>query len=432
MRNLFVLPCLILPLWINAQTRIYDDSINVAYKDANYRKVIQFSRTIDELDSLNWGSCYQVGLSYMQEYNFSKAIGYLEMANDKNPKDHNILRSLSRCYETIGDNKSAIGKYKLSLQFDSTQLTSRMQLALLLEDIGQYNQAYNHYLQLVKEDSTNFYFTRQVARCSKKMDSIDVAVTWYKRTIQLNPKDISSAIQLINFLIGQGELDSSEHYSDMAYIQDTSNVRIIKQKAYIKYLKKEHEQAIEWFRKALSYNDSTKFLCKYLGMANYKSSYYDSAIVYLSKAYKLDTLDVEVAFFIGNAFGKLLQEEMALAYLEKAKNIIMPSKDLMISIYGKMGEMHNAIDEYNLALVDYLTPHGFYPDEPELLFYIAIQYDYMTNYKKALRYYERFLSVANSSYDKEVPDGLNISFNAYARERARIIKEELFFEGETE
>ncbi|MBN1182002.1 MAG: tetratricopeptide repeat protein [Bacteroidales bacterium] len=425
MRSFVIIITILFSLSCNAQ----DDSIVELYRAGNYKKVVQIAKELDLHDSLHWEILYAVGVSHIQVYDFEKAILYLTKALEKN---HNgiIIRSLASCYESKGDSKRAILTYEECLKLDSFQVFCRAQLAQLLEDQGRLTEAYENYKKLINYDSTNFYFLRQAAKCCKKMDNIDLAIEWYKKELMINPADIASAAVLINMLIGQKHLDTAEVYANISYAYDTCDVRIIKQKAYLLYLKEDYEQSIEWFKKAVYHNDSSKFSFKYLGLANFKNSYYDTAIIYLNKAYMQDTTDAEILFFIGNSFGKLLQEEMAIVYLEKARQIIMPSKDVMISVYGKLGEMHNAVGEYNLALVDYLTPHGFYPDEPEMIFYIAVQYDYMANFSKALKYYERFLSIAKPDYDMEIPDGMTISYRAYATERIRVIKEELFFKGE--
>lgn len=428
------LSILLLCLWnyVNGQIETAQQDILNAYRDGDYTLVVENLSRLESYDSLDWQSFYYIGASYFNLFQVDHASHFLFKADSLNPEDLQILKTIAGVYKTKGNNTKAIAYYEKCLALDSSNVYPRIQIANIRYEEGNYTDALNNYLILHQYDPTNYYFNKQLGKCYRKLDNKDMAMQHFTKAIEQNPEDINTTYILASLLIEEEQYDSAEILVDNILELDSSNTRIIKQKGYIKFLENSFDESVKWFKKALEYNDTSELTYKILGMSYYRNAYYDSAIASLSKAYQLDTNDVEVVYFIGVSYGLLLEEEKGLEYLNKAMELIIPSKDIMVNIYGKTGELYNAIGEYNKALLQYLTPHYFYPNEPVLLFYIAIQYDYMTKYDKALKYYERFLSNTNTEFETELPDGMTVSYNEYARKRVKAINEELFFRGKIE
>lgn len=431
MKNVFVLIVIMfVTVGIYAQPVLIEKIIDSAYREGDYSEVARNAENLSVLDTIDWITYYRIGASFLNLYELNKALYFLEKADSLFPNNTQIIKTIGKCQQAKGAIKKAIVAYEQCLSMDTRNHYPRIQIANILEEQGEYNKALQQYLFLLKKDTSNYYFNKKVARCYRKMDSIDMAIHHYTIALRENPDDLLSASTVINLLLGKREFNKAAEIADAVLLIDSTDVRIIKQKAYINYIIDNYIQSTIWFKKAIEYKDTSKFTWKYLGLSYYKDSYYDSAVTALTKAYLIDTSDVEVVYFIGVAYGSLLEEEKGLEFLNKAKELIIPTKKILINVYSKLGELHNAVGQYNNALVDYLTPHSFYPDDPVLLFYIAIQYDYMLKYDKALKYYERFLNSTSDTFETEIPDGMTISYNEYARKRVSFIKEELFFRGE--
>jgi len=87
--------------------------------------------------------------------------------------------------------------------------------------------------------------------------------------------------------------------------------------------------------------DSTKLRLKYTGLSYFKKQNLEHSVNCLSKAYKKDTADLQIIFFLGSALGKIGKADEGLNYLFKSLEMIEPDKENLKSINSEIAKIYS-------------------------------------------------------------------------------------------
>ena len=157
---------------------------------------------------------------------------------------------------------------------------------------------------------------------------------------------------------------------------------------------------------------------------------YKESKEHLLIAYKFDSKDFETTYYLGKAYINSPSPKAGLYYFNKVDSLLQPDPKVLSSLYFDKQAIYSALGNYQEALKCYEMAYKFDP-KPEYLYYIASLYQYyMNNKKKAIEYYEKFLSQLppkpkseNIYHEKQII----ISLQKAAEDNIVILKEELFF-----
>ena len=165
-------------------------------------------------------------------------------------------------------------------------------------------------------------------------------------------------------------------------------------------------------------------------MSYHEEKRYDEARIALMEAFRIDSLDFETVFFLGNACRSSKLEEEAVGFYEKSIELQMPDSGNVKDVYNQMAELFKVLHRFDEAFEAYDKVMEYDPADITVYYKIAQTYDRNLNQKKiAIEYYEKFLALQKTDQGilKEVkvpPRALVL----HARERINRLKEELFFE----
>ena len=151
--------------------------------------------------------------------------------------------------------------------------------------------------------------------------------------------------------------------------------------------------------------------------------------------YEFNDKDAETCFFLGSALGRSGENKEGIHFLYNAMQILTPAPNEISNIYSEMAYIYLNQDKYQLSL-QYLKLAYKSDATPLLSFKMGQLYDYyLDNKKLAINYYEGYLTMANDP-DTLIHKSIIIE-NSFtqdpkiienAKERIKILKEELFFE----
>jgi Tfp pilus assembly protein PilF len=152
-------------------------------------------------------TCIARGLDYIQAGEYRKAVFELENARvGKNDTEgQKILHSaLGDAYEGIGDYDKAAIAYDTAIQYDSEDLSLKMDLAYCLAMKTDFDGALKLFREVlqVSPDSTNAYLG--IGRCYINMEMYADALTYLNQALSLEPQNATTHKMLAEAYSGLG------------------------------------------------------------------------------------------------------------------------------------------------------------------------------------------------------------------------------------
>ncbi len=349
---------------------------------------------------------------YLNMYNFNKVISIL---NKKTSKTIDDYKTLGNCYYKIGDNKDAEQNYILALKIDSLDKNSLFNLGKIYYNVSEYNMSKLYFTKLYFTDTNNLYYLKQLSKINIKTRNFDIAKHQLKKIIKNNPKDINSAVNLINIYYSEHKYLTADSLINLKLADNLINKNMLNYKIKISYILDNYNDVIKYSKKYISSYNPTKSIYKLLGLSFYNINLYDSAINYLTKINRYKDSEI-VCYYIGLSYFKKNDFNKSKYYFTKA--IDNGVSDNVTNYYKYLAFSCDNNKEYKLAIDNFKKAYKF-SKKDVFLYYLAIVYDkYYKDKKIAIKYYEKYLSQTDTN---------NQDYFNYSKYRLRLIKEKAHF-----
>jgi tetratricopeptide (TPR) repeat protein len=253
---------------------------------------------------------------------------------------------------------------------------------------------------------------------------------YFEQAFFLNPADVNLTLQIANIYLDKEQLDKALLAVQEGMVHDSSNADLLSLRGYLWYLNNNLILAIKDLEASASQHSSSVFTYKFLGMALLQEKQYEEARITLLKAYKLDSLDITITFYLGSACRLSNFQKEAIQYYQKVIQLLESSLKVMKNAHVELAEIYTDLDQFDNALEAYDESLS-YDDLDIIIFYkIAQVYDYYLDRKEiALKYYEKFIArlTANTGQDN-LKDPESESLQEIVQSRINYLKESLNFE----
>lgn len=442
MTKLLFILTILLSTFLN--TLFAQSEIEKHFFDGNYEKTIELLNEKISLSNAQMIDYQMMAQCYVQQFNYQKAIQYFEKALFFDTSNVTSLEGMSDACLSLGRKKEAYSGYLQIIELDSTNVRVAGKIAGLLMDFDQYAAAETMYSKLYQQDSSNAYFFRRLMLSKYKQKQyaylLDLYYAGNKDRITVTKN--KQGIELIsrkpfneNIIIDKEvEMMAADSYSkinknfeamsilaeilmvDSLYLPAISKLAYINFSAYRNY-----DVAVEYYRQLNRLeNFSDPFHLKNLGICEYFVGNHEFA------AHLLDSLSSElsddpfVTFYAGLSYRKLGNIDKALEMLELAALFVIPA--YTGDLYHHLGRAYSAKRMFEKAIETYKKVREYDPKNNQVLYDLAVTYEeFNLNRSVALVYYEQFIEASTNQQSPDVK---------YAENRIKLIKEELFFEGD--
>jgi tetratricopeptide (TPR) repeat protein len=435
MKKLIILLGLLVSSNAFSQNQELIQNLELKVLKTQYDSAIIIANQILETNTSNWLIYYYTGKSYQAKYKYFEALKNFKTANLLDTANYIIENALAESYDVIGNDEAAIQIYYDQYLRDTNKIEPIVRLANIFRKTKEYGSAIHYYQKASSIDPEIFYYYKQQGYCISKINMPAPAIFAYQTAIGLNPYDAKMYRQLAN-------LQNSERYFADAISTCNNGLskypfdqQLMKLKAYAYYLNRDFDSSIVVFNKILELGDTSFFNLKYLGLTHFEKKEFVNAINKLELAYEYNDEDAETCFFLGSAFARSGNEKKGLEFLNISLKRIMPSPTELSNIYSEMAYTYLNQKKYSKSL-EHLKLAYKNESKPILSFKMAQLYDYyLDNRKLAIEYYKGYLTMTVPSDSDQENAGVTSSFLAdnrvieNAKERIRILNEEMFFEG---
>ena len=385
---------------ITFSTVIYsqkNDSINFFIQNYQYVKALELIETENEItDEILMTKAYLC--RNLHKYNDAIEIYKLVFQNDTN--NIKVMIDMSNCYEAINDYETAQSLIKSALVTDSANIFLIQKLGDSYYQSRNFLQSVNTYLQAEKIDSS-YYLAKQLARSYENLKSDSMAIIYYYKTLNFNPKDYRSLLRLVDILRVNKDFDTALALTENYLMSDSLNTQVLRMNGVLNYSKNRLPSAIISLQKCLDLKDSSDIVIKFMGYSLFKTQYYDESKPFLDYLCKIEPNNPEVFYMAGMAHTRSSTPDIGLIYMEVALDILTAfDSTFMSTFYYDLGVTRSKNYQFRQAIKDYETALLYNPNNYFILHEIAIIYSHnLKNRKKAIEYFKRFLHSSDTEHD---------------------------------
>ena len=367
----------------------------------------------------------------MARYEYSKAIGLLDKAMEQAPEeatvrdlalqkarcqkkmlrydaaaetlasvmkpgllDVEVAGELADCHVLAGKLPDAFTLYNfLSLQHPDN-LYFAIQKASLLFKLNDFEGCLDEGKALCAKDSIPSILSL-VGASALKLGQVDTALTYYRKSLRLNPLNPGTVTSISNILLGKkdydGVIDLTKGF--LEEVPDNLSVGQILGVAY--YLKDDQDNAYEVFKQLRKDGDDSYGTMYYSGMNALALNRFKVAVECFENAWQIDSTDAKLAANYAVALSKdnmvpknnLSAEQKFLRAIE----LTDPDPVLLYKVHNGLAQIYNKFSHLDKALPHYEKAYSYAPQDKSLLVSIGYCHQVRKEYKTALQYYERYL-----------------------------------------
>lgn len=393
MRKIFILPFLLMPTVVSAQTQ--NDS-------TDYWKG-EFTNA-------------------MEVFDVDKAIAAGEKWVEKDTASHYPTYNLARAYMQKSDYERAEELLTEILDSDSTNVPALNQLGRICRKSNRYRDALAVYEQLLNADTTRSYYPRVAAEMSYLTMQFDRAFDYYHQSLSIDKKDPNSLAGLAKISMDAAAFHQADSLLSLGLKNDSSNFTIRLLYAKSAYLQENYAEVDDLLDpENLMANNSTQGL-RYLGIALYHLGDYMRSMSVLTRLVNLDIESHYPHYYIGLCYLALGEMEYAEVQFSQAVNKSL-SPNLPI-YYEQLGLAQQELGNHRMAIENLAMAKKLSAD-PELNYHLGISYDaYYQDKDVALQSFKTYLREIHESDSLAETDRTR-----HAESRIKEINRQKHFEG---
>lgn len=405
------------------------DSIIIELNNQQFEQVLEKVKIVETQSQATGELMYLKALAYKGLYKYTEAMRCGEQSLQLDSTSIRTRFLLADLYTTSGQIGNAILCFKRIIGIDSTNLRGHMKLANLLFQQQNYVEASGHYNYLSHMDTTNWFVLRQLAICYEELQTpLTFPIMYYLNALELNPLDQVSVSRLSRIYFSMNEYKEAVNLTNGFLERDSLNTQVLRLNGYAFLHMREADSAIKKFHKCIALSDTSFFVYKFLGLSYFHKNDYEPTINYLTKAYRIDSTDIQTSFFLGAGCGRLYYKQKGIDYLHHTLSLLKPDKDMVSKVYKELASTYQSFSKYreaNHALAQALEVD---PTDNEILLQLGKNFDYyLKDYENAIKYYSMYID--STSVDNDTLGVVNQN-RSRSEKRIQKIKEEKFWEGE--
>ena len=410
-----ILLCCVLVL--QAQSNAIQNALKVHdYEQAI--KLISKEKKSPEMDLLK-ATCFKNIARY------DDAIALLEEIV-KNEHDNNIasINELADCYQQVGNFRKAKLYYYMALQQTPDSRYAQLNYLNITYKLKELNQTIKLAHSIFQKDTVPVLLP-MLGDCFTQLGKTDSAIYYYRKAMFHNQADYNSLSKLSKLYIQTEKFDDLVSSTDRFILSDSSNQVINQYNGIGLCMSKKHDKAI-YRLKTLSQQGDSSFLTNYyLGASYYAVADYIDAYNYLSSAYKNDSSNIRLHYYLGESAIMSGHRFRGIQVLTEGLNLLTPKDSELFNYYYCISKGYSGMNR-PLDEIKYLKLSYDHKQDNKLIYNIAAIYDYqIKDTEEALNYYNRFMATQpKTKTTPAITNGtLNLTYYGAVENRIKDLKE---------
>lgn len=439
----------------------------IMQKQGNFDEALMYYKKAESLNPSNINTRLNVGTLYQEKGDYKTAINAYDSVLILYPDNVQANLYKAQSLNKMGDSKGSLERYKKVLALEPANAAAQSGML----DILKTSMTPAQFIDYVRKNMSGINpadMMYSYALDLHKQNKLADAVTFYNEVIKLDASNSEAYLNLAIALSQQNNYDGAlatlktaaakfpndAHISDaLKNIQnDAVNAKYANAASYFEkkdynnaiaeYMKiqpptadsmlgiasayqelGDNINAIEYYKKALGLNPKDSNTAYYIGVLYAENENWNDAQNYLKKAIELDKTNQKAIDFLATVV-----EQNNIGLLNKAIDLVddnnfdqsLPILNQIIAsdaknsyAYYYRGLVYDSKNNKQGAINDFKKAVEYNPDIVISYYMIASDYDDLKDYKNALTYYNKFISVYA---DKD-------EYSDYAKARAEELKQ---------
>ena len=339
----------------------------------------------------------------MQKGQYAQALVELEKMNTGDSTQLDILQKQAICNLKLGRLSQARKLYQTALSRMPESSEILLQIASIYEKEYNLLETFKAYQKLNSLDSLNTFYWKELARISVRMEQTKAGISYLKKAISIDNKDLESLASLSNLYLNKGDTDLAEPLVNTAFQLDSSSVRIRHLRSRISYISSDFQGVMKDVLFTMSLGDSTAYYQRFLGTAYYYLDSLPQSIATFKRLIMRGEKTENV--YAGLAFAQL-KSTNNVDILYEANNNFSDAMELGTSDRISDYEMGLADVQDKLGNIDYAIKlfNRLLQNRPKAVFRLGEIYEKKKQDKEmAILYYQEYIK-ACGRLKKPTPD----------------------------
>jgi hypothetical protein len=187
--------------------------------------------------------------------NTDGTISYLNGFLEKNPYCEVAWHQLGKQYLKKELHKEALTAFDFAIISDDSFVGAYLEMGKVLEKLNKINQAIEQYEIVIKIDEPNPFALYRIACCHNKLGNIDLAISFYNKTVLKDPVHDSAWMSLASNYYRQKDYTEATNHLIKAIEIDSENVKYWELYCKINLDLSKYEEVEISFKEILSLGD---------------------------------------------------------------------------------------------------------------------------------------------------------------------------------
>jgi arylsulfatase A-like enzyme/Tfp pilus assembly protein PilF len=233
-----------------------------------------------------------------------------------------------------GAPQAAIRKFEEVLRLEPKLIDARIQLGLLLKNMGEYARAVEELKLALQADSSNAIASYNLAHAYASWGKLDEAMLGFKRTLELDPREVRARIGLGIGYQTRGAAQEAEREYRAALAIDSGDTTALNNLGGIYLSQRDPVKALAELRRSLDSDSRRADTHNLMGSALWLHDEPEKALLEFREAIRLDNHLVDAYLNLGMLLNSLKRTQEALGYLTSAAEIA-PRSARVFEILGE-------------------------------------------------------------------------------------------------
>jgi len=353
-------------------------------------------------------SALQLGDSLYVNGNYTKAI----KAYKKHTNSTKVYHKIAKSYIALGNFDEALLNYQKSIETNPDNALLKYEYAKLLSRTKKYKEALDAFYKLIDIDYKNPNYHYESGLVLEKLKD-STAQNRFRSAFELDSTHQKAIFRIARFHVKKRHYTTANKYINIGLSSYANNKQLISLKAQNYYLKKNYDNAVIWFEKLLTLNESSQFIHEKLSFSYMRIYEYKKALKQGEIALKLDPKNASNLYRQGLIYNHLKDYPNAEKYI--LQSLVLQDVPLDVE-YSKLATIYNQQKKHKKGIDAFQKSIKENPNNEQTQFFLVYTKDrYYKDIDTRIKLYEAFIA----KYPKSM-------FKPLAEKRITELKEEQF------
>jgi len=301
-----------------------------------YQRAEKYS--FDDRDEL----LYNIGVGYVQNGDYPRAVIFLEKAYHENPKNDSVVYDLAFSYDKLGNDEKSVLYYNEYLDLDPFSESAWYNLGIIYTRREEYDkaiEAYDFALAIDENYSSALFNKANTLSTSEKYKE---ALTCYLDYLRFDKNSSDAHVYIAECYFQLEEYTKSYDYYKQAIQLDSKNADGWYGAGIVLMVEENITESLVFLKKAIKLDDTCADFWNAFGKVNAALDQYEEALIAFSKSVEIEVTNAD--FWIGFAdfYYHYNQIDLAIQTLLQAEKSVDENAPLLYKLSGYLTENGNS------------------------------------------------------------------------------------------